>query len=182
MKPNRRLLQRLARIFIIVLFGLYLLLALNAVFLPISVPEDWPRNITAQATTWTLSRVNLIPFRFGQLFEASPGVIFWELVGNILLTVPFGFVLPFMTRIPARRIPVIALAVGLTLETAQLAFSLLGLRSSYGHTVDINDVLLNGLGVLLGYGLYRSFAWILHSASGRRDQEKGYRHEQVNAE
>ena len=43
------------------------------------------------------------------------------------------------------------------LETAQLGVSLL-IGAAY-RSVDINDVLLNAAGVLLGYALFRGCAW-----------------------
>ncbi len=142
------------------LFWVYVLLVLGVMFFPFQLPDDWPENISAQNALWTLSRVNLIPFKFGDLFSASAGVITQELAGNILLTMPFGFGLPFLVRVPARRILWIALIPGLALEGTQLLFGLLGMTSGYGHSVDINDVMLNTIGALAGYGVFRGFGWL----------------------
>jgi glycopeptide antibiotics resistance protein len=74
------------------------------------------------------------------------------------LTVPFGFGAGLIFRMPAKRIPWLAAAAGLSLETAQLAISLL-IGAVY-RGIDINDVMLNALGVLIGYSVFRVFAWL----------------------
>ena len=94
-----------------------------------------------------LSRVNLIPFRFGDLFDFPPIYVIHELGGNILLTLPFGFLFPLLPPIKTRQILWLAIAVGLSTELAQLVMCLI-VGGSY-RSVDINDVLLNALGVLV---------------------------------
>ena len=49
-------------------------------------------------------------------------------------------------------------AVGLGLELSQLAASL-AFQSSF-HVADINDSILNAIGVLLGYAVFRILAWL----------------------
>ncbi len=71
----------------------------------------------------------------------------------ILLTVPFGFGICFLTSLRGKRLFTLALLTGLALEGVQL---FIGLAAGYYyHSVDINDVLLNALGVLVGSGLFR---------------------------
>ncbi len=72
----------------------------------------------------------------------------------------WGCCLPFLAPIPVRRIAWLALFTGLALEGAQLTLELLGVVSGYGHSIDINDVILNALGVLAGYGIFRLIARI----------------------
>jgi len=122
---------------------------------PIPIPED---SLTRWPVTNILSRVNLIPFRFGHLFENHPNVVFRELFGNVLLTVPFGFGIPFVAVFRAKDISWLAFGLGFAVETAQLGFCLF-VGGSY-RSVDVNDVLLNAAGVLLGFSLFRGFAWL----------------------
>ena len=112
-----------------------------------------------------LSRINLIPFNFGRLFDVSSFIILWELLGNILLTVPFGFGINFILTLGPGFILPLSLFSGLLIETSQFLFSLL-LGISY-RSVDINDVILNFLGSLLGFGMFYLFAW-LYTALFRR--------------
>jgi glycopeptide antibiotics resistance protein len=145
------------------LFFGYLLAVLWVVFFPIRVRQDWPSGMTAQNTIWTLSHINLNLFYFGELFSMNLKTIFEQLGGNILLTMPFGLGLPFLTPISTRRVFWLALYAGLALEGTQLVIELIGLVSGYGHTIDIIDVLLNAAGVLIGYGLFHLLARIFRA-------------------
>lgn len=111
-----------------------------------------------QSVSDILSRVHLIPLDFGELFDMPPSYAIHELGGNILLTVPLGFGIPLLTRLKTRQLPWLALAAGLSPELAQLILCLL-VGGNY-HSVDINDILLNAIGVLLGYGLFLGAAWL----------------------
>ncbi len=64
------------------------------------------------------------------------------------MTIPFGVLYPLLRLLPAQHVPLLALAVGFSTESAQLLTMLL-LGSNY-RTVDINDTILNTLGVMLG--------------------------------
>ena len=154
-------------LFFLSLLWVYIFVVLAMIFFPLRILQEWPGNITPQNMLNTLSHVNFIPFNFGELFTANATVIFEQLIGNILLTVPFGFALPFLVTVPGRRIFWLALFSGLALEGTQLLIKLLGIIGGYGHSVDINDVILNSIGVLVGYGLYRSFAWFYRALISR---------------
>ncbi len=145
------------------IFGLYLLIGIAQVFFPIPLAENWPANITWENTYQRLTRINLIPFNYGTmfLFQINPKIIFWEIAGNILLTVPFGIGICFLSKIPGIHLFWLALTVGLAIEAVQLFIGLV--VGSYYHSVDINDVILNAFGALVGIGLYRVVYWIVHS-------------------
>ena len=78
----------------------------------------------------------------------------WLLGGNVLTLAPFGFLLPFSAPRLARwpRMALAGLLFPLAIELSQLAVSLV-LGYSYRVT-EIDDVLLNFLGILLGYGAF----------------------------
>ena len=86
-----------------------------------------------------------------------------QLGGNVLVFVPFGVLLPL--AVPSlgrlRRVLLAGLAFSLAIELGQLAVSLM-LGYAYRVT-DVDDVILNLSGVLLGYGLLR-----LASSAARR--------------
>jgi glycopeptide antibiotics resistance protein len=101
-------------------------------------------------------RVNLFPFRFG---DCSFLVLcIRNIYENILLTIPFGFGINFIARVKPGNVVWLAIAVGLTFEITQLVISLI-FKSAF-RAVDINDVILNATGVVLGYGIYRTFVWL----------------------
>jgi glycopeptide antibiotics resistance protein len=141
-------------LFCFTLFWVYLLLVAGLTIFPIPL-------VNAGVDRWVavhhiLSRVNLIPFDFGGLFGLHPNVVFQEIVGNILLTAPFGFGVPYLARVRGKAIIWLALGVGTVIETTQLMVSI-GIGGAY-RGVDINDVLLNAAGVWLGYALFRALA------------------------
>lgn len=78
----------------------------------------------------------------------------WILGGNVLTLVPFGFLLPFVAPRVATwpRMAVAALLLPLAIELSQLAVSL-ALGYSYRIT-EVDDMLLNLAGVLLGYAAF----------------------------
>lgn len=132
------------------LFYFYLLVLIGLTLFPIPILKEAQSR---QPAAHILSRINLIPFNFGNLFELHPNVVRHQLAGNILLTIPFGLVFPALVKVRARAIPWLGILVGLSIETAQLLVSL-AIGAAY-RSVDINDVLLNAVGVMLGFGLLR---------------------------
>ncbi|MEO8392947.1 MAG: VanZ family protein [Chloroflexota bacterium] len=145
--------HHLPRVFCLMIFGLYLLLILDKVFFPIVV------SVVPTVRLWELPPslfINLIPFNFD--FSQLPAQMFQQVFLNVLLTVPFGFGISFVTPFSSRRIVWLALALGLSFELGQLVISVL-LTYPY-RIIDVNDVLLNALGVLIGYGMFRVFAWM----------------------
>lgn len=135
------------------IFSFYLLMAADKIFFPIWLGSDYAEAIGQVPFT---TNINLIPFYFGPYGTLESSLE--TLMLNVLLTMPFGFGISFLARVKAKHIIWIALAVGLGIETAQLIISLL-LGYVY-WIVDVNDVLMNALGVLIGYGIFRVFAWV----------------------
>ncbi len=138
-------------------FWVYSLALVNVVLFPLHLPE--PGVGFTYASRWQqLSHLyhyhglNLVPFYFGNCWEL-PRPCAIGILENILMTVPFGILYPLLRPLPARRIPLLALGVGLGTESAQLLTMLL-IGSNY-RSVDINDTLFNALGVILGVGLLR---------------------------
>lgn len=98
-------------------------------------------------------RFNLIPFHTIKIYlaRAHIGVFLVNIVGNILMFAPIGVCVPLLWRRMRGffRITLLGIAVSCGIELLQI----LTLRS-----VDIDDVILNSLGVLLGYLLYLPLA------------------------
>jgi glycopeptide antibiotics resistance protein len=101
-----------------------------------------------------LADTNLLPFHFGECsipFSCAKDVIL-----NSLLTIPFGFGINFLLRVKPRSFLWLAPAIGLALELSQLLVVLV-FKSRF-HAIDINDAMFNGLGVLIGYAIFRVFS------------------------
>lgn len=135
------------------IFWAYLLFVLNATLFPIPL-DITPVWLPKESVLFILTHVNLIPFNYINFFNKY--VVFVEIVRNIFLTMPFGFVINFIARVKSKNILWLGLAVGFAIEMAQLMVSL-AIGGVY-RTVDITDILLNMAGVWLGYGLFKQFA------------------------
>ncbi|MEM8536026.1 MAG: VanZ family protein [Chloroflexota bacterium] len=142
------------------MFWTYLAFAIDKVFFPIYISESLADSFREGAPD---PYVNLIPFYFGPYasFEGS----FISSVQNILLTIPFGFGLHSLVQLKPKHYLWIAPALGLTFEGLQYILSLL-LGYLY-RFVDINDLFFNALGVLIGYGLLRVFAFLYLAVTKR---------------
>ena len=75
------------------------------------------------------------------------------LVFNVLMFVPLGFFLPFVSRRANRRsIWLIALGAPLVIEL---------LQPIVGRSFDVDDLLTNAAGILLGFALGAALRWLL---------------------
>jgi glycopeptide antibiotics resistance protein len=149
--------QKLASIFFLLVFGIYLLYALQVTFFPLQISGGYVDAIR-QNSSW-ISDVNLIPFYIpkgylirNDLFQFALG----QFASNILLTIPFGFGVNFVAKIRRKDLLWLSFVVGFGIELSQFAMNLL-LRYPY-RVVDITDALLNIVGVLIGYGFFRLFS------------------------
>ena len=147
--------KSLSYLFFFSIFWIYLMGVVSVVIFPF--PMDIPNPDFKPS-------INLIPFYFGSCFDYLPALCFRGIYENILLTIPLGFGISFILSLKQKHIFWLALAVGLTFETVQLIISL-AFKTAF-RSVDINDVILNAVGVLLGYGLFRIFgavySFIIH--------------------
>ena len=92
-------------------------------------------------------RINLLPFVYITDYEAL-----WEMkvniIGNTAMFIPIGIIWPSVFRKLDNHKKVIAAGVGfsLAIEILQLPF--------YDRVTDVDDLILNSLGFLMGYGIY----------------------------
>lgn len=95
---------------------------------------------------------NLLPFRTIKLFLSSKfgkRQVFFNLIGNVLLFLPFGFLLPVASKTVIRFIHLLLAAV-----TLSLLFELFQLFTHTGQ-FDVDDIMLNTAGAIVGYGLMK---------------------------
>ena len=115
-----------------------------------------------------LNHPNIVPFASIRATLAENGVRprVRLLGGNVLVFVPFGLLLPAIwPRLDGFwRMALAGVAVGVSIELTQLAVSLA--LGGWYRMSDVDDVILNTAGVLLGYGLWRTLG-----RSRRRRQE-----------
>jgi glycopeptide antibiotics resistance protein len=121
-----------------------------AVFLPLPVRSDDTRLVWAS--------VNLVPARtvLG-IIRDFPGLVILQLLDNVVMFVPLGFLLPLLSTRYRRfaTTAAVGLSVSVGIELVQLAL-LLTLISR--RSVDVDDVILNVTGACLGYLVWYSLA------------------------
>lgn len=83
--------------------------------------------------------------RFTQAFDHySFEVCFYNIYGNILAFMPIGFLLPFLySKLKFLNVLIIGFVMSLGIEVCQYI--------TYLGTFDVDDLLLNTIGVVLGY-------------------------------
>ena len=94
---------------------------------------------------------NFVPSIVGYLTGELTGGLWARtmLVGNVLLLLPLGFLTPFLMKAPSwKRALLLGLGVSSVIELVQPVF---------GRSCDVDDVLTNALGALLGYLLFAAF-------------------------
>lgn len=141
------------------IFWFYLLLVIKWTLFPIDI-DSFRREVLG---THFMASMNLVPFYFGPFTNpahALPGLIL-----NTILTMPAGFGISFVTRFKPRDLIWLVAVFGFGIEGLQLLISLM-LGYPY-RTIDVNDVIFNSLGVLLGYILFRLFVWVYIAVSQR---------------
>jgi glycopeptide antibiotics resistance protein len=124
-----------------------------------------------------LIRVGYLKLSFGGTHEGTPNLIPFKtilpymqgfkgyiiaginLLGNIVLLIPIGFLMPFLSvNINWKRILIIAIFSGLVIESMQVILHV--------GIFDIDDVILNGFGVMIGYWIYLGLSMILQNKKG----------------
>ena len=101
--------------------------------------------------------MNLIP-----LVTLTPQDLKTSLL-NILLLVPFGFGLPFITNLRMKKIVVIGALFSIVIEFLQLVTGFMA-KITF-RIADINDVIFNTVGVAIGYILFVGFVRIYRHIS-----------------
>ena len=134
-----------------------LLIACSAILIKVMVFKDLP-----------LIRIGALRFNFGGTHEGTANFLPFRtilpyllgkkgwmisvinLAGNIVLLVPIGFLVPFVYRkMTWKKTLALAVAAGLAIEGMQALFRV--------GIFDIDDVILNGLGVMAGYWVFTMF-------------------------
>ena len=139
------------------LFFLYLLFIIKMIVFkyPLSqlqeIVNSWQKDVIWEG----LHSANFIPFKTIKMYIRYydlPGLrSFANLFGNVLIFIPVGIMLPIVHK--ASRNPFIMLANSFIFV---LGIEIFQLFSAFG-AFDVDDIILNCFGVLLGRALYQIF-------------------------
>ena len=127
-----------------ILFGLYVAAMIYFLFL-----AEWYGRSQGSGEP----RYNLMPFREIRRFwryrgQIGTGAVFLNLAGNGLGFIPFGAILPVLRRHlrSVWRIGVLSFVLSAQVEVIQLLTRL--------GSFDVDDIMLNTLGGVIGYGIF----------------------------
>ncbi|EPR09415.1 VanZ family protein [Ruminiclostridium papyrosolvens] len=153
--PNKKLILISLRFIFWGLFILYLLIIVNVIVFKDGkalIMAEFGRQIPLSQRITSINYIpfinTIIPYLKG---EPSTRIAMENILGNTVAFSPFGFFLPVLFRFCKRFTATILLSIcfSLLIELVQFIFCL--------GSCDIDDIILNVLGSLLGYGVYRLF-------------------------
>ena len=130
-------------LFFFSIMAVYIFNVIKLTQFPIYI-DEYQREAFGGQNVWR--EMNLIPFKYD--FTMASFL-------NIVMTLPFGFGLPFLIKTSFKRIFIAAILIGLIMEVCQLLSALYA-----GYTfryVDINDVIFNFMGTIIGYIIFKVF-------------------------
>ena len=101
--------------------------------------------VTFQDVSWSSS--NFIPFKEMLRYEFGTKLFFKNVVGNMIMFIPFGFFISYFLKFKKfYSVFILTLLTSITIETTQLLI---------GRVFDIDDIFLNIIGGLFGYFIFR---------------------------
>lgn len=134
--------EKIYYVFLTIMFC-YLMCVVKLTLFPILLFEGMPSNIQAS--------INYIPFQNG---------IGRTEIYNLIMTIPLGIGTPFITKMRGiKRMGALGLATGCIIETLQYLEALWAGGFTL-RVIDINDIIFNLMGVIVGYVLLILFSRI----------------------
>ena len=92
------------------------------------------------------SGINIIPFKEITRYPFGSTLFFYNVIGNIALFIPFGYFISDKIKLKkTTQIITVSAIISLTAEIIQYKI---------GRAFDIDDILLNATGAIIGYALY----------------------------
>ena len=133
----------------LLLFLINLLVVVRFTFYPFAKVDGHVQPLIFEAATAFPFRVNLVPLVNLLDYDSLSDLII-NLIGNFAMFIPTGIFLPVLFRKDSwKDVFLLGGGMSLAIEILQLPFAV---RAS-----DVDDLILNTLGCLAGYGLYRLF-------------------------
>ena len=123
--------------------------------------------------TWDSIDINIRPFYFIEEYRSLiqmdsfyVSIAVKNLLGNVLLFLPFGFLIPLLRekKTTVYYIILVCFCVSFCIEIFQTVERFLGIGL---RIADIDDILLNCLGGLTGFGIYKICSTIWHLKTPR---------------
>lgn len=134
-------------------FLINLLVITRFTFYPFSTVNGQVQPLIFDAATAFPFRMNLVPL-VNLLDYDSKSDLLINIIGNFAMFIPTGIMLPLIYQkiTGFRKVTLAGGAISLVIEIIQLPFSV---RAS-----DVDDLILNTLGCMAGYGIFALVSWI----------------------
>ncbi len=131
-------------------------LVLLTAFLTLLFVQTWvivnPTNASSDEIEESLNQIELIPFnviieQFTKMHDSAVDyrTFILNIIGNIGIFVPIGVMIPLLFRTKFPRTTLAGFYISLIIETGQLPLD---------RTTDVDDLILNTTGAMIGYGIY----------------------------
>lgn len=140
------------------LFAIYICMVISVTLFPLPIGFDYQnenlfRSVNLVPLVTIIENISLIGTAYDGDTLFMIALILINVGGNILLLMPLGFLAPILWRKfrHFKKVILLSLAVSITIELLQL------LESSFGRggrVTDIDDVICNVLGAIIGYLIY----------------------------
>ena len=128
---------------LMLIFGVYIL----CLFQVVTFQDD---------TAWASN--NFIPFKEILRYSITSRLFIKNVLGNMIMFLPFGFFVSYYLKVEKIHMPVVlTLIASLSIELVQL---------SIGRVFDVDDIILNLLGGIMGYFVYSILRIIGESLPG----------------
>ena len=116
---------------LMLIFGVYIL----CLFQVVTFQDD---------TSWASN--NFIPFQEILRYDITSRLFIKNVLGNMIMFLPFGFFVSYYLKVEKIHLPIIlTLIASVSIELVQLAI---------GRVFDVDDIILNMLGGIIGYFIY----------------------------
>ena len=113
------------------IFGIYIL----CLFQVVTFQDD---------VSWATN--NFIPFKEIMRYNITSRLFIKNVLGNMIMFVPFGFFVSYYLKVDKIKLPIIMILItSLSIEIVQM---------SIGRVFDVDDILLNVLGGIIGYYIF----------------------------
>ena len=101
--------------------------------------------VTFQDVSWSTS--NFIPFKEMFRYELFSKMFFKNVIGNMIMFMPYGFFISYILKVEKKNLTFwLCLLTSCTIEVIQLLI---------GRVFDVDDIMLNIVGGMVGYYIYR---------------------------
>ncbi len=101
--------------------------------------------VTFQDVSWSTS--NFVPFKEIFRYQLFSSSFIKNVIGNMIMFMPYGFFISYYLKLDKKSYVILmSLLISVTIEITQLVI---------GRVFDVDDILLNVIGGILGYFIYR---------------------------